>query len=112
MKQCLVKIVGRHRLRADDITTALTDIEAILNSRPITLFEAHEEDGSVAITPGHYLIGRPLLAIAMSIPDSSTTGLNRWNLVKRLTYDLHRLWLKEYLHFHHRRFKWHVLLST
>ena len=76
MKQCLVKIVGGHRLRADDIITVLTDIEAILNSRPITPFEAHEEDVSFAITPGHYLIGCPLLAIAMSIPDSNVTGLN------------------------------------
>ena len=75
MKRCLVKIVGRHCLRADDIITVLTDIEAILNSRPITLFEAHEEDGSVAIMPGHYLIGRPLLAIAMSIPDSNATSI-------------------------------------
>ena len=27
--------------------------------------------------------------------------------MKRLTYDLHRQWMKEYLHLHHRIFKWH-----
>ena len=60
MKRSLVNIVCGHCLRADDIITVLTDIEAIHNSRLITPFEAHEEDGSVAITLGHYLIGCPL----------------------------------------------------
>ena len=55
MKRSLKKIIGGHRLRSDDLVTVLTDVEAILNSRPITPFEALEEDGSVALTPGHFL---------------------------------------------------------
>ena len=107
MKRSLKKIIGGHRLRSDDLVTVLTDVEAILNSCPITPFEALEEDGSVALTPGHFLIGRPLLSIPSNTPDSNIHGLARWNLVKRLIHDLQQKWVKEYLQLHHQRSKWH-----
>ena len=69
MKRSLQKIIRGHRLRSDDLVTVLTDVEAILNSRPITPFEALQEDGSVALTPGHFLIGRQLLSIPSNTPD-------------------------------------------
>ena len=107
MRRSLKKIIGGHRLRSDDLVTVLTDVEAILNSRPITPFEALEEDGSVALTPGHFLIGRPLLSIPLNTPDSNIHGLARLNLVKRLIHDLQQKWVKKYLQLHHQRSKWH-----
>ena len=102
------KIIGGHRLRSDDLVTVLTDVEAILNSRPITPFEALEEDGSVALTPCNFLIGRPLPSIPSNTPDSNIHGLARWNLVKRLIHDLQQKWVKEYLQLlYHQRSKWH-----
>ncbi len=44
----------------DDIRTIVTQVEAIVNSRP--LIEADEE-GRVALTPAHFLIGTSLLAL-------------------------------------------------
>ena len=48
MKRSLNKIIGGHRLRSDDLLNVLTDVEATLNSCPITPFEALQEDGSLA----------------------------------------------------------------
>ena len=108
MKRSFKKIIGGHRLRSDDLVNVLTDVEVILNSRPITPFEALEEDdGSVALTPGHFLIGRPLLSIPSNTHDSNIHGLARSNLVKRFMHDLQQKWVKEYLQLHHQRSKWH-----
>ena len=70
MKRVLMKIIVNHRLYFEDLVTILTDVEATLNSRPITPFEAHEEDGSPALTPGHFLISHPLLAVPTPHQDS------------------------------------------
>ena len=42
MKRVLMKIIVNHRLYFEYLVTILTDVEATLNSRPITPFEAHE----------------------------------------------------------------------
>ena len=103
-----MKIIVNHRLYFEDLVTILTDIEATLNSRPITPFEAHEEDGSPALSPGHFLIGRPLLAAPTPHQDSdyNIQGLCRWNLIKRLTAIIHTKWQKQYLRLSHSRSKW------
>ena len=108
MKRVLMKIIVNHRLYFEDLVTILTDVEATLNSRPITPFEAHEEDGSPALTPGHFLIGRPLLAAPTPHQDSdyNIQGLRRWNLIKRLTAIIRTKWQKQYLRLFHSHSKW------
>ena len=66
-KTHLQKVVGETtcRLTFEKLTTIPTQIEACLNSRPLTpLLEA--SDGLDVLTPGHFLIGRPIT----SLPDS------------------------------------------
>ena len=70
MKWSHNKIIGGLRFHSDDLVTVLMDVESIRNLRPVTPFEALQEDGSVALTPGLFLIGRPLLSICTEIPDS------------------------------------------
>ena len=50
MKRILTKVLGEHKLRFEDLSTILTDVEATLNRRPIATFASHEEDGSTALT--------------------------------------------------------------
>ncbi len=84
LKRILIRIIGDKKLYFEDLATILTDIEATLNSRPMAQFEAHQEDGSSALTPGHFLIGRPLLAAPTPVQDldGNITGLCRWNIIK------------------------------
>ena len=43
----------------EEYTTVLTQVEACLNSRPLAALPCNN-DGCDALTPGHFLIGRPL----------------------------------------------------
>ncbi|XP_017463990.1 PREDICTED: uncharacterized protein LOC108357424, partial [Rhagoletis zephyria] len=58
-KKHLYRTVGRQVLRFNQLSTLLVKIEACLNSRP--LVPLHDDpSGSLALTPGDFLIGRPL----------------------------------------------------
>ena len=63
LKRCLKKTIGRARLSYDEMVTAVTEAEAILNSRPLTYVSS--EDIEEPLTPSHLLTGRRIL----SLPD-------------------------------------------
>ena len=60
-KRCLKKILGTAQLTFDELLTSLTEIEAILNSRPISYISAG--DTEEPLTPSHLLIGRRVLTV-------------------------------------------------
>jgi hypothetical protein len=62
-KRCLKKIVGQAKLSYDELLTALTEVEMVLNSRPLTYVSAN--DLEEPLTPSHLMIGRRV----MSLPD-------------------------------------------
>ena len=66
MKAHLRRVIGDTKLTFEELNTVLTQIEACLNSRPLTPLSS-DNDGIEALTPGHFLIGRPL----ESLPDHS-----------------------------------------
>ena len=69
MKTLLRKSIGTHPLAFEELATVLAEIEAILNSRPMERVEALPEDGLPILTPGHFLIGRPIKAPAPQLLD-------------------------------------------
>ena len=84
----------------------LTQIEACLNSRPLVALPP-DDDGIEALTPGHFLIGRPVEAL----PDPafsyrSISILSRWHLCQALVRHLWQRWSVEYLNSLHRVSKW------
>lgn len=62
-KRCLRKMIGCTRLSLDELYTALTEVEAILNSRPLSYISAN--DLEEPLMPSHHLVGRRVL----SMPD-------------------------------------------
>ena len=86
MKILLRKIVKSHILAFQELATVLTEAEAMLNSRPITPNYSTDADAPLTLTPGHFLIGRPLI----SPPVQEADDLNQhnmfkcWNNVQRL----------------------------
>ncbi len=63
-KRCLRKMVGQASLTHDELLTAVTEIESIINSRPLLYLSAG--DTEEPLTPSHLLIGRRVL----NLPDN------------------------------------------
>ncbi|GFV33299.1 integrase catalytic domain-containing protein [Trichonephila clavipes] len=72
-------VVGETKLTYEEFETFLTQIEACLNSRPLTPISNDPNDLS-ALTPGHFIIGRPLT----SIPKHNYIDSNNSYLTRRL----------------------------
>ncbi|XP_043276054.1 uncharacterized protein [Venturia canescens] len=88
MKYHLRRIVGETVLTFEELTTMLSQIEAVLNSRPLEALSDDPEDVS-ALTPGHFLTGDAL----SSLPEPSLTHLNinhlsRWQLIQQKIQNL------------------------
>ena len=97
VKNHLKRVVSPVRLTFEEFTTVLTQI-ACLNSRPLTPVNSPDDDGILALTPGHFLIGKALT----SLPDSqlsyrSVSLLKRWHLCQHLVRHFWERWCTEYL---------------
>jgi len=106
MKQHLKKVVGETKLTFEECCTVLTQVEACLNSCPLCPLPDSDE-GLEALTPGHFLIGRPLEAL----PDSSlayqpNSLLRRWQLCQALVRHFWKRWSNEYMTHLARFTKW------
>ncbi len=107
MKTLLHKIVTPHPLQFHELYTVLTEVEATLNSRPLTPLNSTDADDQLTLTPGHFLIGRPLLAPPTHpAKHSKINNLRRWQLVQRLTHDFWVAWKSQYLQHIQRRHTW------
>ena len=64
-KRCFKKVIGRNCLTYDELLTLVTEVEAVLISRPLSYISF--EDVEEFLTPSHLLVGFHLL----TLPDSS-----------------------------------------
>ena len=100
------RVVGSVRLTFEELTTMLTQVEACLNSRPLTPIP-YPEEGLEALTPGHFLTGTPLEAL----PDPPASFrpiplLRRWHLCQTLSRHFWNRWSAEYLNVLQNLAKW------
>lgn len=110
MKRCLKKTIGKASLNIFELNTVVTEVEAVLNSRPLTYMYPDIEDGD-PVTPSHFLCGQRLLNLPeqnakdhQDDPDYPPPGqetiktLNkRAKYHDRLMRSLWSQWRKEYL---------------
>jgi len=107
LKFHLRRVIGSRTLSKAEFATLLCQIEAYLNSRPIAALTDDPSDLS-ALTPGHFLIGRLLVAAPEdSVLEISANRLSRWQLVQAIQEQIWRSWSKDYLHSLQVRNKWY-----
>ena len=103
-KRFLKKMVGRARLTYEELNTVVIEVEAVINSRPLSYVTADDLDQP--LIPVHLLTGRRLL----SLPDAvgyqdieEDFNITSNHLTRRLTYpnrvldEFWKRWRKEYL---------------
>ena len=86
-KQHFRRITGSITYTFKEFSTVLASIEACMNSRP----PSAASSDLTALTPGHFLVGGPILAPAETqVSPNSISHLNRWQRVKAVAQDFCR----------------------
>lgn len=102
----LRRILGNSTLTYEEMSTVTSQIEACLNSRPISPMSDDPTD-FLPLTPAHFLLGEPqTLVPEESYLNSSINHLSRWQLTQRMFQDFWRRWSSEYLSRLQQRPKW------
>lgn len=99
----LKRVAGNAALTFEELATLFTQIEAILNSRPLSPLSSNCTDPS-PLTPGHFLIGRPLTSIP-TMP-VNVTRPNRYELIEKIRQHFWDRWQREYISELQQRTKW------
>lgn len=107
VKHHLKRILHDRALHYEEFITFLSRIEAVLNSRPIGVPASCPVDDIQCLTPGHFLIGAPLVARPeLNVCDQPSNKLSRWELLQQVTQHFWKRWAREYLHTLIQREKW------
>lgn len=96
-KYHLRRLVGESRFTFEELSTILTQIEAILNSRPLLPLSSDPTELNV-LTPGHFLIGNSLVSFPeRDVSEHKENRLNRWQRCTQVQQLFWKRWSKEYL---------------
>lgn len=102
------RIVGNIHLTAEELTTVFVQVEAILNSRPLYPMSSDPHDLS-PLSPGHFLIGRPLTSLpAPDLREVKTHLLHRYAKIEQMRQHFWSRWSREYICELQQRTKWQV----
>ena len=108
VKRCLRKVVGGGRLTRDELNTVVTEVEMVINARPLYVGMT-SDDMEPPLTPSHLLHGRRISQMAeepveaaddpdFSIPESNTATLDkRMKHMKMVMHHFWSRWQKEYV---------------
>ncbi|XP_071582222.1 uncharacterized protein [Temnothorax nylanderi] len=102
----LRRVIGETTLTFEEMATFLAQVEACLNSRPLQAL-SDDPDDVTALTPGHFLIGAPLLAAPEpSLGERPDNTLTRWQLVQKMRDHFWQRWSRECIQHLASRPKW------
>lgn len=107
MKFHLRRAIGARAYSYEHLVTLLSKIEAILNSRPLYAMSVDPMDHNI-LTPGHFLIGEPLIVPPpIGVPSQTNYSLKRIrDEQEKLSKAIWSKWQNEYLSTLLPRTKW------
>lgn len=101
IKSPIKKVIGRSTLSYDEMSTLLTEVEAVINARPLTYVYDDQESVSHPLTPSDLIYGRRISRSPNSQYYETVSTFN--SLTRRLKHHRHllgqvtRRWRSEYL---------------
>ncbi|XP_045498277.1 uncharacterized protein LOC123696249 [Colias croceus] len=101
LKYHLRRVLGDQKLTYEEFATLLYQLEACLNSRPLSPL-SEDPDDLAYLTPSHFLASGPILTIIETERDERT----RWQLTQKILSDIWKRWRAEYLTSLSARSKW------
>lgn len=106
-KKHLKTVLNLTHFTYEEMYTVLTQIEAILKSRPISPMSTDPSD-MVALTPAHFLIGRTLTAVPspQEAEGANLTTLQRYRRVEAIKLHFWRRFSNEYVSQLQNKTKW------
>lgn len=106
LKFHMKRVIGRICLTFEELCTIITQIESILNSRPLLPMSSDTSDFQY-LTPGHFLIGAPMTSYPeINLVDKNINRLKLWNVCTKLKQDFWKVWSNDYLSQLQNRPKW------
>lgn len=97
LKFHLNRTIGETLLTFEELNTWLTQVEAVLNSRPLQALTDDPEDLQI-LTPGHFLTGNALTTLPEpSLTHISMSRLQRWELLQQKMQQFWAQWSAHYL---------------
>ena len=102
-KKAIYAVLGSSEVTVEELMTALTGVESLLNSRPLT-YQTADSRYDVPLTPSHFLHGQLGGNFAPETVDTTEFSPRKhWRKVQEL---ISRVWLREYLPLLSTRPKW------
>ncbi|XP_047993921.1 uncharacterized protein LOC125232335 [Leguminivora glycinivorella] len=100
------KVHCNAHLTYEEFSTALSQIEAVLNSRPLYAMSSDPHD-FLPLSPAHFLVGRTLTSPASEdLQHAPAHRLNRYQMVEKIRQHFWARWSKEYVSELQTRSKW------
>lgn len=100
------RVMGNSHLTYEEISTLFANVEAILNSRPLYPLSNSPLD-FLPLTPGHFLIGRPLVALPTPrLEDRNPNALKRHERLEQIRQHFWQRWQREFISEMQLRSKW------
>ena len=110
VKQCLRKSLARQLIVRSPMETLVTEIEAVVNSRPLTYVYADQPSGQ-PLTPANFLLSRSAVSLPTTsadahhsdsrylpgVPSSAEQLLQIWKKGQKLLDHFWTVWQREYL---------------
>lgn len=105
-KHHLRRVIGNAHLTVEEFGTVLAQVEAVLNSRPLTPLSSDPKD-FLPLTPAHFLVGRSLTApVSADLVDVPENRLTRYQRVEQIRQHFWARWSKEFVSELQTRSKW------
>jgi len=99
------RVVGEQALTFEEYQTFFTQVEAVLNSRPLC-YRKVDDKTYVGVTPAHLVVGRPLLTAIDDEPPLSASIGARYAMRENIFRSFWTSWRADYLNQLQSKYKW------